>query len=324
MIDSAPSIPRKLITISIPVFNEEGNVVRLWERLRDLADANPRYDFEFLFTDNASTDDTYAMLRDAASRDFRIRVLRFSRNFGFQRSILTNFLNAKGNAAVQIDADLQDPPELISEFLKYWEQGYLVVYGIRRKREESWLVTAARKVFYRLINRLSESPVPHDAGDFRLIDRRIINHLSDIQERTPYLRGYIAGLGYRQIGVAYDRQARAAGSSKFRFPALLRLGVDAICSQSSKPLSYILNAGVLICLLAAILSTIYFIAFVMGANDAPAGFTTLALLMLASIGLNALFIGIIGEYVGRIYETTRRHSMAIVDIAIENGVESQN
>jgi glycosyltransferase involved in cell wall biosynthesis len=318
---AAAESTRKLITISIPVYNEQGNIAHLLARLDKLAANNPTYDFEFLFTDNASEDTTYALLKDAALNDRRIRVLRMSRNFGFQRSILTNFMNARGDAAVQVDADLQDPPELITEFLKYWERGYQVVYGIRRKREESRLLAWSRKLYYRLIDHLSDVPVPHDAGDFRLIDRKIINHLGDIRERSPYLRGYIAGLGYRQIGVSYDRTARQAGVSKFRLPALIRLGIDGICSQSTKPLNYVLTLGFGICILTVLVTLFYLMRYLFGGSDLPAGFTTLTLLMLFSIGLNALFIGLIGEYVGRIYDTTRQHSMAIIESSIEDGVE---
>lgn len=319
--DDAAELRRKLITISIPVYNEEGNIANLLERLGQLAQDNPSYDFEFLFTDNASEDATYALLKDAALKDHRVRVLKLSRNFGFQRSILTNFMNARGDAAVQIDADLQDPPELITEFLKYWERGYRVVYGVRRKREESGLMAWSRRRYYRLIDHLSDVAVPHDAGDFRLIDRKILDHLGDIRERSPYLRGYIAGLGYRQIGVVYDRSARKAGKSKFRLPALIRLGIDGICSQSTKPLNYILMLGFGICVLTLLIALGYLLRYLVAGSDMPAGFTTLTLLMLFSIGLNALFIGLIGEYVGRIYDTTRRHAMAIVESSIEDGVE---
>lgn len=151
---------RKLITLSVPVYNEEKNIDRLCKELAALASCEPDYDFEFLFTDNASDDKTFEMLADRANSDPRIRVLRFSRNFGFQKSILTNYLNARGAAAVQLDADLQDPPMLVREFLRSWEEGYKVVYGIRRHRKENFLVNAGRKLFYSLISSMSTFHVP--------------------------------------------------------------------------------------------------------------------------------------------------------------------
>ena len=159
-------------------------------------------DFEFVFTDNASTDATFQKLAEVALTEPRVRVFRFSRNFGFQRSILFNLLEARGRAAIQIDADLQDPPELCSEFLKKWEEGYEVVYGIRRQRPEGLLLKLARKMHYRLLRALSEIEVPVDAGDFRLVDRKVIENLRNLKDRDPYLRGIIASIGFSQIGIA--------------------------------------------------------------------------------------------------------------------------
>jgi polyisoprenyl-phosphate glycosyltransferase len=311
---------RPLITISIPVFNEEGNVDNLIERLQAVTAQNPRYAFEFLVTDNASTDDTFAKLAEKAEAEPRLRVLRFSRNFGFQRSILVNLLHARGAAAIQIDADLQDPPELITQFLERWERGYKVVYGIRRKRTENALLQGARKLHYRLVNALSEVPVPLDAGDFRLIDRDVIEHLRTYEDRAPYLRGIIASIGYAQIGIPYERSDRTAGRSKFNFFKLLALSIDGICSQSTKPLQFITFFGFAVSLMTAILILIYLAAYLTGDSQEAQGFTTLVLLTLTSIGLNAAFIGLLGEYVGRIYNTARRGPTAIVADRIEPGL----
>src|SRR4051812_291674 len=204
---------RQLITISVPVLNEEGNIDALLDRLQLVAAANSQYEFEFVITDNASTDSTFARLAERAQNEPRLRVFRFSRNFGFQRSILYNLLQARGAAAIQIDADLQDPPELISAFLERWRQGYKVVYGIRRKRPEGILLAAARKLHYRIVQALSDVDVPVDAGDFRLIDRDVIGRLKEFEDRPPYLRGIIASIGYSQSGIVYDRAARSAGKS---------------------------------------------------------------------------------------------------------------
>jgi polyisoprenyl-phosphate glycosyltransferase len=303
---------RPLITISIPVLNEEGNVDRLIERLQAVSAENPDYDFEFLVTDNASSDNTFAKLAEKAVTEPRLRVLRFSRNFGFQRSILVNLLNARGEAAIQVDADLQDPPELITGFLAKWREGYKVVYGIRRRRKESPLLTFARKLHYRLVNHLSDIDIPLDAGDFRLIDRAVIEQLRTYEDRAPYLRGIIASIGFAQIGIPYDRSERIAGRSKFNFFSLISLSIDGICSQSTKPLQYITLFGFVVSILTAVLVVLYLAFYLIGNTDETRGFTTLVLLMLVSICLNAAFIGLLGEYIGRIFTTVRRGPTAVI------------
>lgn len=310
---------KKLITISIPVYNEEENIERLLIRIVELAKELPHYDFEFLFTDNASTDNTFDLLKTFATKDIRIRVLRFSRNFGFQRSILTNYLNARGDAVVQIDADMQDPPELIKEFIKYWEQGYKVVYGIRKKRKENIIMEFIRKIYYRTLSALSEVDIPNDVGDFRLVDRSIVELLKGVNDYNPYLRGIISGYGFKQIGISFTREERAFGSSKFNIFSLIKLGIDGFCSQSTKPLHFITLSGLFICFLTFLMSIYYLLLFIFFRSNLPEGFTTLTLLQLFSLGLNALFIGIIGEYVGRIFNNTQNHPISLIEYKIENG-----
>lgn len=307
-----------LITISIPVFNEEKNISRLLERLDDATRPLDKYQFEFLFTDNHSEDRTFEILADEAAKDPRIRVVRFSRNFGFQQSILANYLNAKGEAAIQIDADLQDPPELFENFLEYWEKGYKVVYGVRRRRQEGKVIGFARKTFYKLVNRLSETDIPVDAGDFRLVDRVIIEHLRKVHDRNPYLRGIIAELGYAQIGIPYNRDERRAGSSKFGFSSLLRLAIDGLCSHSTRPIELISSFGFLLSFITFLGVAIYVGIFLFSSSEfLPSGFTTIVLLLLLSIGINAIFVGIIGEYIGRIFKNTRDVPTPIVIDRIE-------
>ena len=296
---------KPLITISIPVYNEESNIESLLRALCKLAETEKKYSFEFLFTDNASTDKTFELLADLSRHDKRIRVLKFSRNFGFQRSILTNLANARGAAAVQLDADLQDPPALISEFLREWEKGYAVVYGIRHRRPEPFFLQWARKRYYRLVAFISEVEIPLDAGDFRLIDRVIIDHVAAIKEQSPYLRGYIANLGYRQKGITYDRNARTAGASKFKLFSLVQFGLDGIVSQSTKPLRLITFFGFGLCFVVAIATFSYLMAYLYLGDRIDPGFTTLVMLSLASIGINSFFLGMIGEYVGRVFNNTR-------------------
>jgi polyisoprenyl-phosphate glycosyltransferase len=308
---------KRLVTISIPVLNEADNVKPLLERLRAVAGSYPRYDFEFLFTDNASTDATFERLAEEARSDDRIRVIRFTRNFGFQTSILTNYLNARGAAAIQIDADLQDPPELFGEFLAAWEKGYKVVYGIRRSRPENFALKSARKLFYRLLAGLSTAELPIDAGDFRLIDRAVIEDLRKVRDDAPYIRGTIAQLGYKQTGIPYDRTERKRGSSKFSLLALIRLAVDGVCSQSTKPLELITLIGFVFSLLSFSAALFYFAYYIFVVRKPPQGFTTLVILVLLSTSIQTAFIGMLGEYIGRIFRNTRSLPAPIIDQRIE-------
>jgi dolichol-phosphate mannosyltransferase len=317
-----PAEGRKLISICVPVYNEEPNIPLLLPALDALSKTNAGYDFEFLFTDNASIDRTFELLADAAQGDQRIRVIRFSRNFGYQRSIMTNYLNARGNAAIQFDADLQDPPEMVADFLAHWERGYKVVYGIRRTRQEHPLVNFLRRRGYAFIASVSEVPVPRDAGDFRLIDRCIIDQFDSYTDKQPYLRGIIASLGYPQIGIPYDRKPRTAGVSKFSLVDVVRLGVDGVCSQSTKPLFAITMFGIWTSIIAICLAFGYSLWYVFGSSSPTPGFTTLVLLVVFSLGVNAACLGLIGEYIGRIYSNVRSGPFTVTEREIDSRLDA--
>jgi polyisoprenyl-phosphate glycosyltransferase len=301
-----------LISISIPVYNEEGNITALYERLdalgRSMADDCR---LEFVFTDNSSTDSTWAMLEALAARDPRVRAMRFSKNVGFQRSILANYMHTRGDAVLQIDADLQDPPELLKEFLALWRQGYHVVYGVRRARPEGPLIHSFRKLGYWFIDRISEHPIPRNAGDFRLVDRKVIDALESQRSAEPYLRGLIAGMGFRQIGVTYDRSARTAGSSKFGVAQLIRLGLTGVFNHSLVPLRLATVAGIAILSLSAA-GTVYYLVLKLMFPDFPRGLASLHILILFGIGFQSLLLGILGEYLLRIYRILRREPIAII------------
>lgn len=305
---------KKLISFIVPVFNEQENI----EPFLDALDAETeklakRYDFEILFTDNHSTDDTFGMLSARAKKDKRIRVIRFSRNFGYQRSILTAYANARGDAAIQLDCDLQDPPALIAEFLRLWEEGNAVVYGIRRTRKEGWLLHWARRAFYRLVDALADIDLPHHAGDFRLVDRRILDLMTASQDRNPYLRGMIARYGYKQVGVPYDRDARQRGTSKFSLGEYFSIAFDGIVSQSVIPLRLATYAGLIIAMVTFVAILVYSIGHAMFGATWPPGFATQTVLILFGISINALFLGIIGEYVARIYQQGIKGPVTIVE-----------
>ncbi len=306
------NIKRPLISISIPVLNEEGNIENLYKRLDALGHKmHDRCDLEFVFSDNHSTDSTWLMLSQLAAKDPRVKAIRFSKNFGFQRSILANYLHTTGDAVMQIDADLQDPPELLETFFEQWQNGAQVVYGIRKKRPENVFLHAFRKLGYWAIDKISEHPIPRDVGDFRLIDRKVVQSLVQIKTANPYLRGMIAGLGFNQIGVPYDRDARVAGESKFNVSRLLRLGLTAVFNHSTVPLRAASFLGSVI-LAASIVGALYYVALKLLYPEIPQGLASIHILVLFGIGLNSFLLGIIGEYLLRIYLVLRAEPVAII------------
>jgi glycosyltransferase involved in cell wall biosynthesis len=308
-----------LISIVLPVYNEELNIHPFYERISPiLAQLSNRFRFEFVITDNHSTDHTFAILKELAASDHRVRVFRFSRNFGFQRSILTGYMHCRGDAAIQLDIDLQDPPELITTFIDHWQAGADVVYGVRVERPEGRIITASRSIFYRLIDLLSDDKLPVDAGDFRLISRRVIDLVCMYRDANPYLRGTIATLGFEQVGVPYARSARKFGESKFPFSKLLSLALDGILNHSTAPLRFATYFGLLTSVLTIILMLCYAFVRVILRAAWPAGFTTLAALILLSISINAMLLGIIGEYLGRMYRQVRDAPVTIIESVIDN------
>jgi dolichol-phosphate mannosyltransferase len=306
------STRKPLVSISIPVLNESGNLANLYQRLVALGTKmESRCDLEFVFSDNHSDDTTWEMLTELAARDPRVRAIRFSKNYGFQRSILANYMHTRGDAVMQIDADLQDPPELLEAFFERWQEGFDVVYGVRRKRPESWLLNNFRRLGYWAIDKVSEHPIPRDVGDFRLIDRKVVNVLLKTKTANPYLRGMIAGIGFNQTGIAYDRDARVAGESKFNVNRLVRLGLTAVFNHSTVPLRAASFVGSLI-LAGSLIGALYYVVLRVFHPELPPGLASIHILVLFGIGLNSFLLGIIGEYILRIYLVLRADPVAVI------------
>ncbi|WJV63234.1 glycosyltransferase family 2 protein [Pectobacteriaceae bacterium CE70] len=304
---------KPLISISIPVLNEAESLPALYSRLCDIADKmSEKCDLEFVFSDNHSDDKTWELLSELAAKDPRVKAIGFSKNYGFQRSILANYMHTKGDAVMQIDADLQDPPEMLESFFELWKQGYHVVYGIREKRPEGWLINGFRKLGYWLIDKVSDHPIPRDVGDFRLVDRKVINALCKIKTYSPYLRGMIAGLGFNQTGIAYEREPRISGESKFNISQLVRLGLTAVFNHSTVPLRAASFLGSII-LAISLLGALYYVALRLFNPELPRGLASIHILVLFGIGLNSFLLGIIGEYILRIYLLLRAEPIATIE-----------
>jgi glycosyltransferase involved in cell wall biosynthesis len=309
---------KKLVSIIVPVYNESLNIQRCYRELRDtVKELSDRFSFEILFCDNCSTDDSWQQIQSLSKSDSLVRGIRYSKNFGYQRSIYQGYLESKGDCAIQFDCDLQDPPELLVKFLDKWQEGNKIVYGKREKRQESFIMQSARKIFYRLANFLSEEELPVDVGEFRLIDRVVINQLSSSYDHQPYLRGLIATYGFKTATIPYNRNARLAGETKFNLKELFKIAFDGIFSYSVVPLRLSTYFGLIVCV-GSLLYLIGIILYKILINPAwPAGFATITLLIVLMIGLNALFLGIIGEYLGRIFKQIKKADIAIVEYRTE-------
>jgi polyisoprenyl-phosphate glycosyltransferase len=308
--------PLPLITIAIPVLDEADNLDALYARLCRLAEMMAgRCTLEFVFSDNHSSDLTWTKLSHLASKDSRVRAIRFSKNVGFQRSILANYMHARGDAVMQLDADLQDPPELLAEFFELWRSGHRVVYGIRNVRAEGSAIGLFRRLGYWTIDKLSEHPIPRDVGDFRLIDRAVLDALTKMNVPSPYLRGMIAGLGFEQIGVPYKRDPRTLGQSKFNLVRITQLGLAGIINHSVVPLrlASIMGAAALV---ISIIGGLYFVIETISQPDYPGALASIYVMLLFGIGLHAFLLGIVGEYLLQTYLILRGEPLAIVEDAL--------
>jgi len=312
---------RTLVSFVIPVLNERENIPLLISRIvLIMKSVKDRYDFEIIFTDNHSSDGTFdeIVAQGLKYPDISIRVVRFSKNIGYQLSILRGYRMAEGNCAIQLDGDLQDPPEMAVEFLKKWEEGYKVVYGIRNRRVESPLRTTARKLFYRLVNKVGDDDIPVDAGDFRLIDRKILDQLDLIKGREIYLRGLIASLGFNQIGIEYDRPARERGDTKFGNFDLIRLGLSGIFGHSDLPLRIARYLSTLVSLITFLLAIAYVVGKLVYTDMILRGFTTTTVFILLSLSIVTFILSILGEYLMRIFRILNTTDQGIIELESTN------
>jgi dolichol-phosphate mannosyltransferase len=299
------------LSVVVPCFNEEEVIIHTHERLNDVL-AELTRDFEIIYVDDGSTDRTPELLRTLQERNSRVRVVRLSRNFGHQIAVTAGLEYVTGRAVVLIDADLQDPPEVIREMLAKWQEGYHVVYGQRQSRPgETRFKLWTAHAFYRVINRLSEVPIPHDAGDFRLMDRAVVEALRTMREKHRLLRAMTSWVGFRQIALPYVRAERFAGTSKYPLGKMLTLALDGIVSFSAAPLKIVTLIGLAFSALSVV-GMIYAVSMRLLTSNWVPGWTLIFITLLMIGGLQFIFLGVIGEYVGRIYSEAKNRPLFLV------------
>ncbi|RRR73278.1 MAG: glycosyltransferase [Candidatus Viridilinea halotolerans] len=298
------------LSVVVPAYNEEQNLPLLYERLvaaLDVLDLS----YELIFVNDGSSDRTLDLLRELAQRDPRVLAVDLARNFGHQVAVSAGLDQSRGRGVVVMDADLQDPPEVLPAFIAKWREGYEVVYAIREQRKEGPLKRMAYHSFYRLLKRVSQIDIPLDAGDFCVMDRRVVELLNAMPERNRFVRGIRSWVGFRQTGLAYERHARHAGKPKYTLSKLIYLALDGLVSFSFLPLRLISLTGVAVSFLSILIAIAYTIQkLTIGLS--PPGFATLVVSIFFLAGIQLITIGVIGEYVGRIFEEVKRRPLYVV------------
>jgi len=299
----------KLYSVIIPVYNEEEVIISSYNRIKAVMDKlnNP---YELLFVDDGSSDNTVSLLKIISETDSNVKVLVLSRNFGHQTAVSAGMNKSKGDAVIIIDADLQDPPEIIPEMIKFWKEGNEVVYGKRNKRlGESFFKKFTAKVYYRILKHISSESIPEDVGDFRLLDRKVVDVMNNMPEHNRYLRGMSAWAGFKQCPIEYTREERKEGKSKYTLKKMTKLAADGALSMSTKPLNFIMKAGLIMTFLGVLGIIAFIVLWIVRLYSAV---LLLAGIMVFTGGLIISSLGIIGAYVGRIYDEVKMRPLYII------------
>ncbi len=299
-------------SIVVPFLNEEENLPVLYERLKVVFDNASEY-AEFLFIDDGSTDTSFQGLEKLRATDPRIRILQFSRNFGHQAAITAGLDHATGDAVIIMDADLQDPPEVLPDLLAKWREGFEVVYAVRRKRDgEGAIKKFLAASFYRVFRAMCSVDVPVDAGDFRLLDRKVVEALNGLRETHRYMRAMTSWVGFKQCAVEYDRAERFAGETKYPIWKSAKLAWDGLTSFSAKPLQWMMNAGLVVALIAAVMAFRIVWLKLSGADHLVTGWASQSVLILFLGGVQLAGIGLLGQYISRIFDESKNRPLYLL------------
>lgn len=311
---------KKKVSLVIPMYYEEKVAEECYKRVKENLVKLENYEHEIIFINDGSKDKTLEILEGIAKNDEQVKVLSFSRNFGHQAAVTAGLQYVTGDAIVIIDADLQDPPELIPEMLKLWEDGNEVIYGKRKSREgESIFKLFTAKMFYKTLNALSDVEIPKDTGDFRLVDKKVVDTINSLPEHNKFLRGLFSWVGYKQMPFEYERKERFAGETKYPLKKMLKLASDGIISFSTKPLKLVGALGIMSIVISVILLIYALVSYIFNLNNLSAGWTSIMVAITFFSGIQLMSIWIIAEYVGRIYDETKKRPQYIIDKEINVG-----
>ena len=309
---------KRVLSIVVPVFNESDVIEAFYGRAKTVVDSLSSFSYEMVFVDDGSRDDSYEKMTRIATRDQNVRIVKFSRNFGHQIAITAGLDMAKGDAVVVVDADLQDPPEVITKFIEKWEEGYDVVYGVREKRAgESRMKLYTASLFYRILSALTKIDIPVDTGDFRLMSQRAVAHFRELREQDRFVRGLVSWIGFKQTAVYYIRENRYAGETKYPYKKMVKFALDGITSFSSVPLKLATFLGYLTSIVAFLYACSVFIQKLLGIT--VQGWATIMVGTLFLGGVQLICIGIMGEYVARIFNQIKQRPMYIIEEVYDSG-----
>lgn len=304
---------KKLVTILVPAYNEQDVLHLLYERLEKIMNTNTKYNFEILMINDGSKDDTLKIIQDLRKKDSRICYINLSRNFGKETAMIAGLDYAKGDCVIIIDADLQDPPELIPDMLKYWEEGYDDVYAKRKSRKgESFVKKFTSKMYYKTLQSITNIEIQKDTGDFRLLDRRCVEALKAIRESQRYTKGLFSWIGYHKKEILFDREPRAAGQTKWNYGKLINLSIDGLTSFTTAPLRWSAIIGLLISLAGFIYMLVIIFKTLFYGVDVP-GYSSTMVVILFLGGIQLIFLGVIGEYLGRAFYETKGRPLYFID-----------
>ena len=305
---------KKKVSLVIPMYYEEEVANECYEKVSKMLKGLDKYDYEIIFVNDGSKDKTLEILEKIARKDEKAKIVSFSRNFGHQAAVTAGLKVATGDAIVIIDADLQDPPELIPQMLKLWEQGNEVIYGKRKIRKgESAFKLLTAKMFYKTLNALSDVEIPKDTGDFRLVDRKVVDVINSLPEHNKFLRGLFSWVGFKQKAYEYERQERFAGKTKYPLKKMLKLASDGIISFSSKPIKLVGALGIISIVISIIILIYALISYIFQLNNLSAGWTSIMVAITFFAGVQLLSLWIISEYIGRIYDEAKGRPQYIID-----------
>ena len=304
----------KKISVVVPMYYEEEVAKECYTRLKDVLEKIENYNYEIIFVNDGSKDKTLEILKEIAKENKNVKIISFSRNFGHQCAVTAGLRYVTGDAIVIIDADLQDPPELIPEMIKLWEEGNEVIYGKRKSREgESRFKLLTASMFYKTLNALSDVEIPKDTGDFRLVDRKVVEVINSLPEHNKFLRGLFSWVGFKQKAYEYERKERYAGKTKYPLKKMLKLAQDGIFSFSIKPLKIVGAMGILSVIISIILFVYAVLSYALNWNNLTPGWTSLMVTITFLGGMILISLWMIGEYIGRIYDETKRRPEYIIE-----------